>query len=120
MSIRQLIVFAFALAFLVSAFACARPGVNELEDPPRAKVSGKSVSLGVQKQPDPAFYVTAWVPQFRARGEVFRIGSDGGVRVKCRLLGKRRTPGMPFSGPEYTRASEPPRQDHGGRHGGLR
>ena len=62
LSIRQLIVAAFALTFLVSVFACAPPDVNELEDPPESAVSGKSVSCRSTKTTGYALCVTAWVP----------------------------------------------------------
>ena len=79
MSIRQLIVSAFALTFLVSVFACARPGVNELEDPPRAKFLASA--LASEYRNNPVRFVRDRVgTQFRARGQVFKIGSDGAVR----------------------------------------
>ena len=81
MSIRQLIVSAFALAFLVSVFACARPGVNELEDPPRAKFLARA--LASEYENNPVRFVRDRVgTQFRARGEVVKIGSDGAVRFR--------------------------------------
>ena len=51
MSIRHLIVSAFALTFLVSVFACARPGVNELEDPPRAKFLARALASEYENNP---------------------------------------------------------------------
>ena len=79
MSIRQLIGSAFSLAFLVSVFACARPDVNELEDPPRAQSLARA--LVSEYESNPVRFVRDRVgSQFRARGEVFRVGSDGGVR----------------------------------------
>ena len=79
MSIRQLIVSAFALAFLVSVFACAPPGVNELEDPPRAQALARA--LASEYKSDPVRFVRDRVgTQFRARGKVLRVGADGTVR----------------------------------------
>ena len=79
MSIRQLIVSAFALTFLVSVFACARPDVNELEDPPRAKFLASA--LVSEYRNNPVRFVRDRVgTQFRARGQVVKIGSDGAIR----------------------------------------
>ena len=79
MSIRQLIVSAFALAFLVSVFACAPPDVNELEDPPRAEFLARA--LASEYHNNPIRFVRDRVgTQFRVHGEVVKIGSDGAVR----------------------------------------
>ena len=82
MSIRHLIVSAFALTFLASVFACAPPDVNELEDPPRAQsVAG---ALASEYKNNPIRFVRDRVgTQFRVHGEVFKIGSDGAVRFSA-------------------------------------
>ena len=78
MSIRHLIVSAFALTFLVSVFACA-PGINELEDPPRAKFLARA--LVSEYRNNPVRFVRDRVgTQFHAHGEVVKIVSDGAVR----------------------------------------
>ena len=82
MSIRHLIVSAFALTFLVSVFACAPPDVNELEDPPRAKFLARA--LASEYKNNPIRFVRDRVgTQFRAHGEVFRVGADGAVRISA-------------------------------------
>ena len=78
MSIRHLIVSAFALTFLVSVFACA-PDLNELEDPPRAKFLARALVL--EYKSNPVRFVRDRVgAQFRARGEIVKIESYGAVR----------------------------------------
>ena len=87
MSIRQLIVSAFALAFLASSVACARPGVNELEDPPRSQSLARA--LASEYESNPIRFVRDRVgTQFRTRGEVVKIGSDGAVRLSDRVWGR--------------------------------
>ena len=83
MSIRQLIVsafpLAFLLAFLVSVFACAPPDVNELEDPPRARFLARA--LTVEYENNPIRFVRDRVgTQFRAHGKVVKVEADGTVR----------------------------------------
>ena len=86
MSIRQLIVSAFALAFLVSAFACAPPDFNELGDPARAKFLARA--LVSEYKSDPVRFVRDRVgTQFRARGKVFRVEADGTVRFSRGIWG---------------------------------
>ena len=52
MSIRQLIVSAFALTFLVSVFACT-PDVNDLDDPPRAHFLAQALTSEYKSNPIP-------------------------------------------------------------------
>ena len=78
MSIRHLIVSAFALTFLVSVFACA-PDFNELEDPPRAQFLARALVLEYESNPV-RFARDRAGAQLRARGEIVKVGSDGAVR----------------------------------------
>ena len=86
MSIRHLIVSAFALPFLASVFACAPPDVNELEDPARAQFLARA--LVSEYKSDPVRFVRDRVgTQFRAHGKVFRVEADGTVRLSRGIWG---------------------------------
>ena len=86
MSIRHLIVSAFALTFLVAVFACAPPDFNELEDPARAKFLARA--LVSEYKSDPVRFVRDRVgTQFRARGRVLGVEADGTVRFSRGIWG---------------------------------